>query len=50
MKTAILIPARYQSSRYPGKMLAEVNGKPLIRHVFDICNQTDHHVMVLTDH
>ena len=50
MKTAILIPARYQSSRYPGKMLAEVNGKPLIRHVFDICNQTDHHVIVLTDH
>lgn len=50
MKTAILIPARYQSSRYPGKMLAEVNGKPLIRHVFDICNQTDHHVVVLTDH
>lgn len=50
MKTAILIPARYQSSRYPGKMLAEVNGKPLIKHVFDICNQTDHHVMVLTDH
>tara|TARA_B100000424_G_scaffold154670_1_gene118205 strand:- start:1002 stop:1664 length:663 start_codon:yes stop_codon:yes gene_type:complete len=50
MKTAILIPARYQSSRYPGKMLAEVNGKPLIKHVFDICNQTDHHVIVLTDH
>ena len=50
MKTAILIPARYQSSRYPGKMLAEVNGKPLIRHVFDICNQTDRHVIVLTDH
>ena len=50
MKTAILIPARYQSSRYPGKMLAEVNGKPLIKHVFDICNQTDHHVTVLTDH
>ena len=50
MKTAIHKPARYQSARYPGKMLAEVNGKPLIRHVFDICNQTDHHVIVLTDH
>src|SRR5690349_2263983 len=36
MNTVILIPARYQSSRYPGKPLVELKGasgtsKPLIR-------------------
>ena len=36
MKTAILIPARYQSSRYPGKPLVQLKGvngdtKPLIQ-------------------
>ena len=36
MKTAILIPARFASSRYPGKPLVELKGasgaaKPLIQ-------------------
>lgn len=36
MKSVILVPARYQSTRYPGKPLAEIKGvsgspKPLIR-------------------
>jgi 3-deoxy-manno-octulosonate cytidylyltransferase (CMP-KDO synthetase) len=26
MNTVILIPARYQSTRYPGKPLAEIKG------------------------
>jgi len=30
----IIIPARYQSSRFPGKPLVEVDGKPLIEHVY----------------
>tara|TARA_Y200000002_G_scaffold293276_1_gene247473 strand:+ start:246 stop:851 length:606 start_codon:yes stop_codon:yes gene_type:complete len=30
-------------------MLSEVNGKPLIRHVFDICNQTDYDTYVVTN-
>lgn len=30
MKTLIIIPARYQSSRYPGKPLAIVSGKSMI--------------------
>ncbi|MBR3628649.1 MAG: 3-deoxy-manno-octulosonate cytidylyltransferase [Elusimicrobia bacterium] len=33
MKTAVIIPARYASSRFPGKPLYLINGKPLILHV-----------------
>lgn len=29
-----VIPARYQSSRLPGKALAEIAGKPMIEHVY----------------
>ena len=29
-----LIPARYQSSRFPGKPLADLNGHPVIEHVY----------------
>lgn len=34
---AVVIPARYQSSRFPGKPLADINGKPMIQHVFEAC-------------
>lgn len=34
-KTAIIIPARYGSSRLEGKPLIEVNGKPIIQWVFE---------------
>jgi 3-deoxy-manno-octulosonate cytidylyltransferase (CMP-KDO synthetase) len=29
-----IIPARYQSTRLPGKALLEINGRPMIEHVF----------------
>ena len=29
----VVIPARYQSSRLPGKVLADINGKPMIQWV-----------------
>src|SRR5262245_25352279 len=29
-----VIPARYQSSRLPGKALAEIDGRPMIEHVY----------------
>ena len=29
-----IIPARYESSRFPGKALAEIAGKPMIEHVY----------------
>lgn len=36
MPTAIaIIPARYASQRFPGKVLADRTGKPLIRHVYE---------------
>jgi len=35
MKTAVVIPARYASSRFPGKPLYLINGKPLILHVLN---------------
>ena len=31
----VLIPARFGSSRFPGKPLAELAGKPLIQHVYE---------------
>lgn len=37
MNTAILIPARLDSTRFPNKMLAELDGVPLIQHVFKKC-------------
>ncbi|MDH4087641.1 MAG: 3-deoxy-manno-octulosonate cytidylyltransferase [Nitrospira sp.] len=31
----VVIPARYGSSRFPGKPLIELNGKPMIQHVYE---------------
>jgi len=30
-----IIPARYGSTRFPGKAIAEIHGKPLIQHVYE---------------
>ena len=35
MPVAAIIPARYASSRFPGKPLASQTGKPLIQHVYE---------------
>lgn len=35
MKRYAIIPARYGSTRFPGKALATLFGKPIIRHVFE---------------
>ena len=50
MTTAILIPARYASTRFPGKMMAKLNGTPLIEHVYNRCVATGLDTYVLTDH
>jgi 3-deoxy-manno-octulosonate cytidylyltransferase (CMP-KDO synthetase) len=34
-----IIPARFSSTRYPGKPLVEVHGKPMIRHVYERARQ-----------
>ena len=51
MNITVIIPARYQSSRFPGKPLAEIAGKPMIEHVYDRCGQVDSidRVIVATD-
>ena len=49
MSTAIIIPARLNSTRFPKKMLAELNGYPLIKHVFDKCWNAGYETYVLTD-
>nr|VFK77786.1 MAG: 3-deoxy-manno-octulosonate cytidylyltransferase (CMP-KDO synthetase) [Candidatus Kentron sp. SD] len=33
MQFTVIIPARYASSRFPGKPLAEIAGKPMLQHV-----------------
>ncbi len=35
MKTIIIIPARYSSTRFPGKPLADIGGKPMIQRVYE---------------
>jgi 3-deoxy-manno-octulosonate cytidylyltransferase (CMP-KDO synthetase) len=32
-----IIPARYEATRFPGKPLFPISGKPLIQHVFERC-------------
>ena len=47
--TAILIPARYGSTRYPGKPLAKLDGVPMIKRVYDACIASEIPTYVLTD-
>jgi 3-deoxy-manno-octulosonate cytidylyltransferase (CMP-KDO synthetase) len=35
MSAVVIIPARYASTRFPGKPLASLAGKPLIQHVYE---------------
>ena len=49
MKTAILIPARYGSTRFPGKPLALLDGVPMIQRVYDACTASKIPTYVLTD-
>src|SRR6266516_7407054 len=51
MKIAGIIPARYGSTRFPGKPLALIAGRPLIQHVVERCQQSKalSEVIVATD-
>jgi 3-deoxy-manno-octulosonate cytidylyltransferase (CMP-KDO synthetase) len=46
-----IIPARYDSSRFPGKPLALIAGKPLVQHVIERCQMAKSlsEVIVATD-
>ena len=48
-KTAILIPARYGSTRFPGKPLALLNGVTMIKRVYNAAKATGLDTYVLTD-
>jgi 3-deoxy-manno-octulosonate cytidylyltransferase (CMP-KDO synthetase) len=39
MDCIVIIPARFASSRFPGKLLATLAGRPLIEHVVERCLQ-----------
>jgi 3-deoxy-manno-octulosonate cytidylyltransferase (CMP-KDO synthetase) len=51
MRVAAVIPARYGSTRFPGKPLAMLCGKPMIRHVYENAARCDllQDVIVATD-
>lgn len=51
MEAAVVIPARYHSTRLEGKPLAEIGGKALIQHVYENAAKSDavQEVIVATD-
>ena len=52
MKTIGVIPARFASTRFPAKVLAKIDGKPLIQHVWEkagLCKELDG-VLIACDH
>lgn len=50
MKFIGIIPARYASSRFPGKPLADMKGKPMIQRVYEQVSLVLDNVCVATDH
>lgn len=47
----IMIPARWQSTRFPGKPLASIQGKPMVQHAYESARRADiGPVYVVTDH
>jgi 3-deoxy-manno-octulosonate cytidylyltransferase (CMP-KDO synthetase) len=50
-RLAIVIPARYGSTRLPGKPLADILGKPMVQHVYEraLLVPRVHAVLVATD-
>lgn len=51
MSVTLVMPARYASSRFPGKPLTPLAGKPLIQHVYECASAADNidRVLVATD-
>ncbi|MDA3928566.1 MAG: 3-deoxy-manno-octulosonate cytidylyltransferase [Prolixibacteraceae bacterium] len=49
MKAIAIIPARFASTRFPGKPLALINGKPMVQYVYERCCTIFEKVYVATD-
>lgn len=46
----VVIPARYASSRFPGKPLADICGKPMLQHVYECAQKSNaEQVVIATD-
>lgn len=51
MSFVVVIPARFASTRLPGKPLQDIAGKPMIQHVWERACQSDaENVYIATDH
>jgi 3-deoxy-D-manno-octulosonate cytidylyltransferase len=50
-KVAVIIPARWGSTRFPGKSLHPIAGKPLVQHVWERCGKARgiEEVIIATD-
>jgi 3-deoxy-manno-octulosonate cytidylyltransferase (CMP-KDO synthetase) len=51
VKAAAIIPARWASTRFPGKPLFSILGKPLVQHVWECCREarTLSEIIIATD-
>jgi 3-deoxy-manno-octulosonate cytidylyltransferase (CMP-KDO synthetase) len=50
MQFSVIIPARYASSRFPGKPLVEIQGKPMVQHVYERAQESGaSNIIVATD-
>jgi|AntRauTorcE11897_2_1112592.scaffolds.fasta_scaffold02691_7 3-deoxy-manno-octulosonate cytidylyltransferase (CMP-KDO synthetase) len=50
MSYIVVIPARYASTRLPGKPLADIGGKPMVQHVYErACESGASRVVIATD-
>jgi 3-deoxy-manno-octulosonate cytidylyltransferase (CMP-KDO synthetase) len=51
MNITAIIPARYSSTRFDGKALADIHGKPMVQHVYERTSRASHvsEVIVATD-
>lgn len=51
MAFIVVIPARYESTRLPGKPLIDIHGKPMVLHVMERAKETGaERIIVATDH
>ena len=51
MSAIVAIPARMKSTRFPGKVLADINGRPMLWHVYQRASQAKliNQVWIITD-
>lgn len=50
MAFSVIIPARFASTRFPGKPLADIAGKPMVQHVYERALQSEaERIIVATD-